>query len=64
MIPDFKTFISERIWSDMQDRSSGEVVRKEDDIDHLDYEEFFVYLTKHYQPKSKKTLTKLVEEHQ
>ena len=64
MIPDFKTFIKESIWSDMQDRSSGEVVRKEDDIDHLDYEEFFVYLTKHYQPKSKKTLTKLVEEHQ
>lgn len=30
MIPDFKTFISESIWSDMQDRSSGETVRKED----------------------------------
>ena len=30
MIPDFKTFISESIWSDMQDRSSGETVRQED----------------------------------
>ena len=32
MIPDFKTFIKESIWSDMQDRSSGDVVRKEDMI--------------------------------
>ena len=32
MIPDFKTFIKESIWSDMQDRSSGEIVRQEDEI--------------------------------
>ena len=32
MIPDFKTFISESIWSDIQDRSSGDTVRKEDII--------------------------------
>ena len=54
MIPDFKTFIKESIWSDMQDRSAGETVRKEDDIDNLDYVEFFTYLIEHYQPKSKK----------
>ena len=30
MIPDFKTFIKESIWSDMQDRSAGETVRKEE----------------------------------
>lgn len=59
MIPDFKTFIKESIWSDMQDRSVGETVRKEDDIDHLNYEEFFVYLTEHYQPKSKKDIDKI-----
>ena len=59
MIPDFKTFIKESIWSDMQDRSAGDTVRKEDDINHLDYEEFFVYLTKHYQPKSKKDIDKI-----
>ena len=59
MIPNFKTFIKESIWSDMQDRSAGETVRKEDNIDHLDYEEFFVYLTKHYQPKSKKDNEKI-----
>ena len=54
MIPDFKTFIKESIWSDIQDRSAGDTVRKEDDIDNLNYEEFFTYLTEHYQPKSKK----------
>ena len=59
MIPNFKTFIKESIWSDMQDRSAGETVRKEDNIDHLDYEEFFVYLTEHYQPKSKKDNEKI-----
>ena len=28
--------ITESIWSDMQDRSAGETVRKEDDINLLD----------------------------
>ena len=51
--------IKESIWSDMQDRSTGEIVRKEDDIDHLNYEEFFVYLTEHYQPKNKKINEKI-----
>ncbi len=37
MIPDFKTFIKESIWSDIQDRSSGEVVRKEDENKCTDY---------------------------
>ena len=59
MIPNFKTFIKESIWSDMQDRSAGETVRKEDNIEHLDYEEFFVYLTEHYKPKSKKDNEKI-----
>ena len=54
-----KEGLNESIWSDMQDRSSGEIVRKEDDIDLLDYEEFFVYLTEHYQPKSKKDNEKI-----
>ena len=31
MIPDFKTYIKESIWSDIQDRSSGEIIRKEDE---------------------------------
>ena len=41
MIPDFKTFIKESIWSDIQDRSSGEVMRKEDDVNHLNFNDFF-----------------------
>ena len=54
-----KKHINESIWSDIQDRSMGKTVRKEDSIDHLDYEEFFVYLTEHYQPKSKKDNEKI-----
>ena len=42
MIPDFKTFIKESIWSDIQDRSAGDSIRKEDIalklvIDGVDY---------------------------
>ena len=32
MIPDFKTFIKESIWSDIQDRSAGDIIRKEDKV--------------------------------
>ena len=41
--------LSESIWSDMQDRSSGEIVRKEDDINLLDFDEFIEYLETHYE---------------
>ena len=51
--------MNESIWSDIQDRSAGITQRKEDSVDHLDYEEFFVYLTEHYQPKSKKDNEKI-----
>ena len=51
--------IKESIWSDIQDRSMGKTVRKEDDISHLDYVEFFTYLTEHYKPKSKKDNEKI-----
>ena len=59
MIPDFKTYITESIWSDIQDRSMGKTVRKEDDISNLDYVEFFTYLTEHYKPKSIKDNEKI-----
>ena len=59
LVEDKSKILLESIWSDIQDRSAGETVRKEDDIDHLDYEEFFVYLTEHYQPKSKKDNEKI-----
>ena len=48
MIPDFKTYIKESIWSDMQDRSAGEKIRKEDDINLLDNDGLYDYINKHY----------------
>ena len=49
MIPDFKTYIKESIWSDIQDRSSGDTIRKEDDVNLLSLEDFVVYLHQHYE---------------
>ena len=40
--------ITESIWSDMQDRSAGETVRKEDDVNLLDRDGFYNYIMKHY----------------
>ena len=41
--------IQESIWSDIQDRNSGEVTRKEDDISNLNRNEFYDYLLDHYE---------------
>ena len=40
--------LSESIWSDIQDRSSGETVRKEDDINRLDIDGLFEYINDNY----------------
>ena len=48
MIPDFKTFIKESIWSDIQDRSMGKTVRKEDSVNNLDRNDFYDYLKNKY----------------
>ena len=48
MIPDFKTYIKESIWSDIQDRSSGETVRKEDEINNLDISGLWDYINDNY----------------
>ena len=40
--------LSESIWSDIQDRSSGDTVRKEDDINLLDSNGLYDYINKHY----------------
>ena len=48
MIPDFKTFIEESLWSEIQDRSSGDAIRKEDDVNLLDRDEFYDYLKNKY----------------
>ena len=59
LVEDKSKILLESIWSDIQDRSMGKTVRKEDDLDHLDYVEFFTYLTEHYKPKSKKDNEKI-----
>ena len=40
--------ITESIWSDMQDRSSGDKIRKEDDVNLLDRDGFYNYIMEHY----------------
>ena len=50
MIPDFKTYIKESVWGKILDRSTGETVRKEDDINNLDGDGLTNYLKKHYKP--------------
>ena len=57
MIPDFKTYIKESAWGSMLDRGAGDAVRKEDDINLLDLEEFYwEYLEKHYRIKMGKEM--------
>ena len=40
--------ITESIWSDMQDRSTGDVVRREDDVNLMSEEDFCDYLNDNY----------------
>ncbi len=40
--------ITESIWSDIQDRSSGDTIRKEDDINLMSIEDFCGYLNDNY----------------
>ena len=40
--------ITESIWSDMQDRSTGDVVRREDDVNLMSGEDFCDYLNDNY----------------
>ena len=51
MIPNFKTYIKESVWGGILDRGTGKL-RKEDDINHLDTEEFAEYLKTHYKVKN------------
>ena len=46
--------LSESIWSDMEDRGTGDIIKKEDDLECLDVYEFCDYLNSKYkkQPKT------------
>ena len=48
MIPDFKTYVGESAWGEMRHRSSGQQIRREDDINLLDRDGLYDYLTSHY----------------
>ena len=48
MIPDFKTYIGESAWGEMRHRSSGQQIRREDDINNLDIEGLGEYILDHY----------------
>lgn len=45
--------IIESLWSDIQSRSTGDTVRKEDDVNLMNGEQFYDYLQKHYNTLSK-----------
>lgn len=50
MIPDFKTYLRESsAWSGILDRGRGDAEKKEDNIDHLNFDEFYEYLQKSYE---------------
>ena len=40
--------LNESLWADVQSQASGEVDKKEDDVNHLDFYDFYEYLTGRY----------------
>ena len=49
MIPDFKTYLNESIWSNINKRSEGSVSRKEDDVNNLDIDGLCEYIKGNYE---------------
>ena len=43
--------IKESVWADIHKRSNGDQVRKEDDVNLLDLDEFYKYIKDHYKTK-------------
>ena len=43
--------IMESIWSDMQDRGTEDIVKKEDDVDFMDLKEFSTFIKDRYESK-------------
>ena len=48
IVKKFNEFIKESIWSDMQERGTGDLVKKEDDYVNYDIRRFGDYLDKNY----------------
>ena len=51
MIPDFKTYIKESIWGDIRKRGNGTDVKKEDDVNHMNFDTFADYIKDNYSEK-------------
>ena len=49
MVKKFEEFIRESLWTDIQRRSAGDTIRKEDDVNILDCEGLFNYIKSHYE---------------
>jgi len=60
MIPDFKTYLKESVWSDIHKRSNGEQIRKED-IPEQDYEHWWRNIPLDNAPKYKKEELRLYD---
>ena len=63
MIPDFKTYIGESLWSDLQNKSIGKSIRKEDDVNSMDMDRFVAYLNQHYVLKTPDDLKIQIEKY-
>jgi hypothetical protein len=46
-----ESMINESVWVDIHKRSNGTQIRKEDDVNLLDLEEFYAYIKNHYNTK-------------
>jgi hypothetical protein len=57
MIPDFKTYIKESHWSEMNRRSQGVIKRKEDDVNNLNLSELYDYIYNNYNMLDENDLT-------
>ena len=51
MIPNFRTYIKESIWRNISQRSEGIMTRKEDNIDLLDFDDFYKYVKDNYKDR-------------
>ena len=49
IVKKFNEFIKESIWSDMQDRGTKDLIKREDDVNSLDCTDFFEYLKTRYE---------------
>ena len=57
MIPNFKTYLKESHWSEMNRRSQGITKRKEDDVNNLNLSELYDYIYNNYDMRDENDLT-------